>query len=106
MDGLVVGVCSKLILSILVVQVCYVIVADARSLEVLPCEEDACLCQIYQGDYVRLLLHEFVLRELVIRDQVAKLDLEFFDLFAFTTRAVQMDLIVIVGLQDLIHPHV
>ena len=66
--SLVVRICGELILAIFVVQVGYVIVADARGLVVLAGEEYAGLGQINQCDYIRILLHELVLRELIVRD--------------------------------------
>ena len=66
--SLVVRICGELILAIFVVQVGYVIVADARGLVVLAGEEYAGLGQINQCNYIRILLHELVLRELIVRD--------------------------------------
>ena len=84
-NSLVVGVRGELILTVLVVQVGNVIVANAGSFVVLAAEEHAGLGKVDQGDHVRLLLHEIVLSELVVGDQVSELDLQCFDLLAFAT---------------------
>lgn len=103
MHGLVVRVGRELVFAIFVVQISDVIVADACSLVILAREEHAGLGKVNQSDDVRLLSHEFVLSEFVVGDQVAELHLKLQDLFALATLAVQLHIVVIVGLQDLVH---
>ena len=96
-----------MVLLILVVQVCNIIVTYARCLIVLSAEEDACLGKVDQGDHLRLLLHEVILSELVVRDEVTKFLLQVFNVrtLALGVIIVQRNRIDII-LQDFCHAHI
>ena len=85
MDGLVIRVGRQLVLFILVMQICNVIIANSNCLIVLATKKNACLGQVYKSDDIWLLLYKLVLSELIVWNQVIKLDLKITDLLAFAS---------------------
>lgn len=66
-------------------------------------EENAGFREVNQRNDVRLLVHELVLGELVVRDEIAELLGQVQDFLALPVRRVEVNLVVVVVLDDLVH---
>ena len=88
MHSFVVRVSCKLIFFVLIVKVCYIVIADTGGLVVLPTEKNTSLGKVNQRNHLRLLLHKLILGELVIGNQVTKLVLQVLYFLALTAGTI------------------
>lgn len=108
MDCLVETVGGQGVLFILVVQVANIVITDAQGFIILASKKYASLCQINQGYNVAFLLHKFILREFVVRNQICELFLQLNDLFARVRLLVEQICIpsTVTWLQKLSHARI